>query len=187
MSRKPEEDDIFTSSASTASNLNGSGTAAEASAPPALGSALSSTGSMRSHLQNLLDAKEKQLQQAGALGQRVLAQQMELEQRIRQLQDIDADRGTREEPSAEMRLRYRDLTKTLDAWDEENAKLTNALGAGPAIAEELSASSSQPGAADQQGHGNQATSASQSRRAKNAAHRANDVGTSSLIDTFRVD
>ncbi|KAJ7821017.1 hypothetical protein B0H14DRAFT_3471865 [Mycena olivaceomarginata] len=55
----------------------------------------SSAGDMRYHLQSLLDAKERQLQQAGALGQRVLAQQMELEERIRQLQwrgwDLPAD------------------------------------------------------------------------------------------------
>lgn len=49
---------------------------------------------MRSHLQTLLETKEKPLQQAGALGQRVLAQRMDLEQHIRQLQDTDSDRGS---------------------------------------------------------------------------------------------
>ncbi|KAK7027275.1 hypothetical protein VNI00_015364 [Paramarasmius palmivorus] len=42
---------------------------------------------VKSHLQTLLDVKEKQLQQAGTFGQRVLAQQMELEERIRHLQE----------------------------------------------------------------------------------------------------
>src|SRR5882762_6734726 len=58
----------------------------------------SSAGDMKFHLQNLLDSKEKQLQQAGTLGQRVLAQQMELEERIRQIQEvIEEGRGEEEE------------------------------------------------------------------------------------------
>ena len=175
MSPKPDEDDIFTSSTSSASNLNGNGT--DATNVPLAGGVMSSTGSMRAHLQSLMRAKEMQIQHAGTLGQRVLAQQLELDNLIRELQDVDADRDSREEPSAEMRLRYRDLTKTLDAWDDENAKLTNAFGSGPAMADDLSASTSQPNTADQQqAHAQQSTSASQSRRAKNAAHRANDVG-----------
>jgi hypothetical protein len=44
--------------------------------------ALSSVGGMRLQLQNLLDLKEKRLQHAGTLGQRILAQQVELEERI---------------------------------------------------------------------------------------------------------
>jgi len=66
----------------------------------------SSAGDMRFHLQNLLDSKEKQLQQAGTLGQRVLAQQMELEERIRQLQEADADKGEDDELDAEATGRY---------------------------------------------------------------------------------
>ena len=89
---------------------------------------LASAGSMRHFLQGLLDIKEKQLQQAGTLGQRVLAQQMELEERVRQLQDIDSERTEDEEVSAETRLCYRDLANTLKTWDEENFTLSQTFG-----------------------------------------------------------
>ena len=88
----------------------------------------SSAGDMRFHLQNLLDSKEKQLQQAGTLGQRVLAQQMELEERIRQLQEIDADKGEDDELDAEATERYRELAETISTWDAENAQLSSAFG-----------------------------------------------------------
>lgn len=45
----------------------------------------------QSRLGSLLSAKERQLTLAGTLGQRVLAQQMELEERIRGLQDRGED------------------------------------------------------------------------------------------------
>lgn len=80
------------------------------------------------HLQLLLDNKEKQLQQAGALGQRVLAQQIELEEKIRHLQDSDVERGDDEDLDAEARERYRELADTIKAWDLENAQLSNAFG-----------------------------------------------------------
>lgn len=88
----------------------------------------SSTGDMRFHLQNLLDSKEKQLQQAGTLGQRVLAQQMELEERIRQLQEADADKGEDDELDADAAERYRELAETIMQWDAENALLSSAFG-----------------------------------------------------------
>lgn len=89
---------------------------------------LSSAGDMRMHLQLLLDSKEKQLQQAGTLGQRVLAQQMELEERIRQLQDMDVEKGDEDEVSGEMRMQYRELANTLQSWDNENVQLSSAFG-----------------------------------------------------------
>lgn len=84
-----------------------------------------SPGDMRSHLQNLLDDKEKQLQHAGTLGQQLLAQRMELEERIRQLQDLEMDAGSDDE-DAEMsvRERYRDLADTVKQWDTENEQLS---------------------------------------------------------------
>lgn len=80
------------------------------------------------HLQLLLDHKEKQLQQAGALGQRVLAQQIELEEKIRHLQDFDAERGDDQDLDAEARERYRELADTIKAWNNENAQLSSAFG-----------------------------------------------------------
>lgn len=80
------------------------------------------------HLQLLLDSKEKQLQQAGALGQRILAQQIELEEKIRHLQDSDVERGDDEDLDAEARERFRELADTIKAWDLENAQLSSAFG-----------------------------------------------------------
>jgi hypothetical protein len=97
----------------------------------------SSADEMKTHLQNLLDSKEKQLQQAGSLGQRVLAQQMELEERIRQLQEvIEEGKGEdddEERLDEETRERYRQLADTLLAWDEENARLSSAFGSGAKV------------------------------------------------------
>lgn len=90
----------------------------------------SSAGDMRLYLQNLLDRKEKQLQQAGALGQRVLAQQVELEERVRELQELDADKalGEDDEIDADMRERYRQLAQSFTVWDAENVQLSTAFG-----------------------------------------------------------
>ncbi len=92
------------------------------------GDALSSARTMRQHLNRLLERKETQLQQAGTLGQRVLAQRVELEERIRQLQDLILERDEDDEVSAELRMRYRDLTSTLGAWDDENTALSGVFG-----------------------------------------------------------
>lgn len=110
--RPAENDDVFSQSKSSDS----------------LGTPLASAGSMRQYLQGLLETKEKQLQQAGTLGQRVLAQQMELEERVRQLQDIDGERAEEEEVSAETRLRYRDLSAILKSWDDENLNISSTFG-----------------------------------------------------------
>jgi cell division protein FtsB len=77
---------------------------------------------MRQHLQSLLDSKEKQLQQAAALGERLLAQRVELEERVRLLQETDAD--TSDEITADMRERYRELADAVRAWDFGNVQLT---------------------------------------------------------------
>lgn len=91
------------------------------------GEALASAGNMHKYLQTLLDNKEKQVQQAGTLGQRLLSQHAELEELVRQLQDIDGDKSEDAEISAELRLRYRDLVNTLASWEEENKQLSNAF------------------------------------------------------------
>ncbi|KAH7868951.1 uncharacterized protein C8R40DRAFT_1132791 [Lentinula edodes] len=132
-----------------------------------------SAGDMRSHLQSLLDAKEKQLQQAGTLGQRVLAQQMELEERIRQLQELDAGKADEEDLDMEAKEKYQELAESLIAWDAENAQLSSAFG-------KSSVSPSIPVAQlpreePERSKASASSSAAQSRRAKNAAHRADDV------------
>ena len=85
----------------------------------------SSSGDIRFHLQSLLDSKEKQLQQAGTLGQQLLAQRMELEERIRQIQELDYDIGEGDD----MRERYRELADTIRTWDTENEQLSSVFGA----------------------------------------------------------
>jgi hypothetical protein len=87
-----------------------------------------SAGDMKLHLQELLVSKGKQLEQAATLGQRVLAQQMELEERIRRLQDIDGDQADDEEVNSEARDRYRELIDTIQSWGAENAKLSSTFG-----------------------------------------------------------
>ena len=155
----------------------------------------SSAGDMKIHLQNLLDSKENQLQQAGTLGQRVLAQQMELEERIRQLQEMDADKPENDEIDSDARARYQDLAEIIRSWDVENAQLSSAFGRSNVRGlqsyktrvhlalqqhDELSPSipfADLPREEPERSKASAGNSAAQSRRAKNAAHRADDVGT----------
>ncbi|KDQ58499.1 hypothetical protein JAAARDRAFT_34310 [Jaapia argillacea MUCL 33604] len=142
----------------------------------------SSTGDMRLQLQTLLDRKEKQLQQAGTLGQRVLAQQMELEERVRQLQDMEADKTDDDDIDADMRERYRELADTIRTWDSENVQLSSAFGGQRLVNGTHTPPSPllEPldlGRVDTERVANTSTgtSAAQSRRARNAAHRQDDV------------
>ncbi|KAF9467802.1 hypothetical protein BDZ94DRAFT_1294718 [Collybia nuda] len=139
-----------------------------------------SAGDMKFHLQTLLDNKEKQLQQAGTLGQRVLAQQMELEERIRQLQEIEAEKSDDDDIDEQARERYRELADTLISWDTENAQLSSAFGSSKRFANGKTPSPAVPYAElpreePERSKASAGTSAAQSRRAKNAAHRADDV------------
>ncbi|KAF8905236.1 hypothetical protein CPB84DRAFT_1745558 [Gymnopilus junonius] len=140
----------------------------------------STAGDMKFYLQNLLDSKERQLQQAGSLGQRVLAQQMELEERIRQLQELEADKGEDDQIDHEARERYHELAETVVAWDQENAQLSSAFGgSSKRFMNGTSHSPAVPYAdlprEESERSKSSGTSAAQSRRAKNAAHRADDV------------
>ncbi|KAH9042692.1 hypothetical protein EDB85DRAFT_1916285 [Lactarius pseudohatsudake] len=136
----------------------------------------SSSDDMRQHLQNLLDGKEKQLQQAAALGERLLAQRVELEERVRLIQEVDADKT--DEVTADIRERYRELADTVRAWDFGIVQLTTAFtpsnvnGSLPSqsfgVHEPLRDEPERPKPAS-------GSSAAQTRRAKNAAHRADDV------------
>ncbi|KAF7975378.1 hypothetical protein HWV62_9715 [Athelia sp. TMB] len=146
----------------------------------------SSTGDMKYHLQNLLDSKEKQLQQAGTLGQRVLAQQMELEERIRQLQEADMDKGDDEELDTEATAKYRELAETIRAWDAENAQLSSAFGNKRSRAPSLANEPIELPREEPERNKAAGSSAAQSRRAKNAAHRADDVALTAA-DTHKND
>ena len=89
-----------------------------------------SQGNMRLHLQALLDNKEKQLQSAATLGHQLLAQRMELEERIRQMQELELDgSGSDDGLDGSVRDKYRDLADAIKAWDTENEQLTSVFGA----------------------------------------------------------
>ncbi|KAH8996727.1 hypothetical protein EDB92DRAFT_1933646 [Lactarius akahatsu] len=139
----------------------------------------SSSDDMRQHLQNLLDSKEKQLQQAAALGERLLAQRVELEERVRLIQEVDADKT--DEVTADIRERYRELADTVRAWDFGIVQLTTAFTHSRLTrfsrASECQRLSSIPVFWNEPERPKPASgsSAAQTRRAKNAAHRADDV------------
>ncbi|KAH7926165.1 hypothetical protein BV22DRAFT_1087687 [Leucogyrophana mollusca] len=141
--------------------------------------AFSSTSERKFQLQLLLDEKEKQLQQAGTLGQRVLAQQIELEERVRQLQELDAERGDEDEFDSDARERYRELAETIKTWNLENAQLSSTFGTkrinDPQPSPALPLSDLPRDREEPERNKASASSAAQSRRAKNAAHRADDV------------
>lgn len=96
-----------------------------------------SIGDMRAHLQLLLDNKEKQLQQVGTLGQRILSQQVQLDERVRQLHELEAELGDNQDLDSEIRERYRELTEMVKAWDTDNTHLTQSFG--PKVCPHLSA------------------------------------------------
>ena len=86
-------------------------------------------GDMRLHLQTLLDNKEKQLQSAATLGHQLLAQRMELEERIKQMQELELDgAGSDDGLDVSIRDRYRELADAMKAWDTENEQLTSVFG-----------------------------------------------------------
>ena len=85
---------------------------------------------VRARLQTLLDQKEQELQSAGGLGQRILAQQMELEERINQISELESGRtGLKDdEIESEMRSKLNDLADTMHAWQNENLQLWSGFG-----------------------------------------------------------
>lgn len=89
---------------------------------------------LRLQLQTLLDDKEKQLQLAGTLGQKFLAQQMELEERINQLNEIE-ESGTTidEEGNVEMRQKLEELAQTIQHWESENEQALTVLTSGTKV------------------------------------------------------
>ncbi len=165
----------------------------------------STAGDMKAHLQSLLDSKEHQLQQAATFGQRVLAQRMELEERIRQLQEVEADKDEDDDVDPEAADKYKELADTVVSWDNENAELSSVFSSSKVrcatLKESLLISNLHRAAQrlvnglDSSAHSipiadsprdepersrtsTSTSAAAQSRRAKNAAHRADDVGMS---------
>lgn len=91
----------------------------------------SGPGNLRIQLQALLDDKERQLKLAGTLGQRVLAQQVELEERISQLNDLEAVKANASDEEVvefEIREKLRELRDTMNTWETENQDIFDFLG-----------------------------------------------------------
>lgn len=95
-------------------------------------------GGLGIQLQALLDDKEKQLKLAGTLGQRVLAQQVELEERIQQLNDLEAAKAAKTDPAdedaveSEIREKLRELRDTMNTWESENQDIFDVIGSNKA-------------------------------------------------------
>lgn len=85
-------------------------------------------GDMRVQLQALLDDKEKQLNLAGTLGQRILAQQLELEERINQLVDTEERLQSNPDADAEMRDKLQELADVMQSWETENERMFSSFG-----------------------------------------------------------
>jgi len=62
-------------------------------------------GDMKSHLQILLDGKEKALKQVGTLGQRILSQQVQLDERVHQLHKLEEELGNNRDLDSGIRER----------------------------------------------------------------------------------
>ncbi|KAI0739174.1 hypothetical protein C8Q80DRAFT_1124536 [Daedaleopsis nitida] len=137
-------------------------------------------GNMRLHLQTLLDNKEKQLQSASTLGHQLLAQREELRERIKEMQEFELDdTGSDDGLDDSWRDKYRELADSIKAWDTENEQLTSVFGSKPVNG--IHTSTSRHADTPRGDHERSKTAgagpsaAQSSRRAKNAAHRADDV------------
>ncbi|KAF7426385.1 hypothetical protein PC9H_008753 [Pleurotus ostreatus] len=126
-----------------------------------------SAGDLNFQLQTLLEAKKEQLNQAALFGQQILDQQKELHERIRQLQEVEGQKEEDDEVDPDSRIRYEQLAETIRVWDAQNAQFGNHFvnGKDPSL-DPPREEHERPKAG---------SSAAQSRRAKNAAHRADNV------------
>jgi hypothetical protein len=77
------------------------------------------SGSLREQLKSLIENKEKQLVLVGTLGQHFLTQQVELEERIQQMDDTAAN-----DPSDDgLHTKLADLANTMKSWESENQQM----------------------------------------------------------------
>jgi hypothetical protein len=84
-------------------------------------------GDLREALQAFIDAKERQLQHTGQLGQSVLEQQVELEALVDQIREAATDMADDDEVDAQTRALYQELADTIHNWDASNNKLSEAF------------------------------------------------------------
>jgi hypothetical protein len=99
---------------------------------PALAAPDLSATSLRTHLQALLEHKTGQLQMVGTMGQKILAQQAELEERITSLGDIETDA---EDIDDETRAKLLELQDAMMGWDSDNQGIMREIQA-PKVSKE---------------------------------------------------
>lgn len=139
---------------------------------------------LRTHLQNLMEQKSTQLQTLGTMGQEILKQQQELEERIK---GFEAEEE--EEVGEETQSRLKDLDADMRSWEEQNEDMMRGLGAkvspptyrSIANRQNLDFTSTVP-----------APPSSLSRRQRNAQHRtldmefATEIGQNLLVEVRRL-
>nr|ODN99720.1 hypothetical protein L204_02153 [Cryptococcus depauperatus CBS 7855] len=138
---------------------------------------------LRSHLANLLEQKSTQLQTLGTMGQEILKQQQELEERIREFEEENI---VGDEIDDETNDKLRELDQAMRNWESQNEDMMRELGGkmpeslqGPSITT-ASPSKNLPGA-------NNLT-----RRQRNTQHRqldmefATEIGQNLLVEVRRL-
>lgn len=83
--------------------------------PPGKNGALPSED-LRDQLKTLVDDKKEQLALVGALGHRFLSQQVELEERIQQLDNVSLN----DVDDELVRVKLADLAHTIKSWESED-------------------------------------------------------------------
>lgn len=88
----------------------------------------------REHLDSLLDEKAKQLQIVGSLGQRILAQQTELEERIAMIREAEnapgSSSGVFGDAESDMAHQAQGLLQLTRQWDVDTQQTLTALTLG---------------------------------------------------------
>ena len=97
---------------------------ARSPSPPSRRSSNDMTGhALRQHLSALLEQKSSQLQTLGTMGQEILKQQQELEERIRGFEEDDE-----EEVGFETKDKLRELDEAMRSWEDQNEIMMRDLG-----------------------------------------------------------
>lgn len=81
---------------------------------------------LRQHLQTLLEQKSSQLQMLGTMGQEILKQQQELEERIRGFEEGEGE--DEDEIGEETRKKLEDLDSAMRLWEDQNEGMMRSMG-----------------------------------------------------------
>lgn len=85
------------------------------------------TGSaLRQHLSSLLEQKSSQLQMLGTMGQEILKQQQELEERIQGFEEEEEE--GEEEVGETTKSKLKELDDAMRSWESQNEGMMRELG-----------------------------------------------------------